>query len=96
MRVVEANDTQALCRTSTGREEVVDLLVVGPQVEGTWLLVHIGVARHAMSEAEARATEDAHAALAAVLEGRPVDAFFADLPVETVEGRPHPLAGGSS
>ena len=96
MQVVEANDTQALCRTRTGREEVVDLLVVGPQAEGSWLLVHLGIARHGMSAEDAAATDDAHAALAAALEGRSTDGFFADLPTETLEDRPHPLAGGSS
>jgi hydrogenase assembly chaperone HypC/HupF len=95
MQVVEASDTQALCRSSAGAEEVVDLLVVGPQQEGTWLLVHLGVARHTMTAADAAATDDALGALAAVLGGRPVDGFFADLAVETAEDRPHPLDRGA-
>jgi len=57
----------------------VDMLVVGPQVPGTWVLVHAGTAREVLGETRARQIQDALAALSAVAAGEPVDRFFADL-----------------
>ena len=64
MQVIEAGEFSALCRGSTGTEQV-DLILVGPQPEGSWLLVFLGTALEALS-AVARGETD-------------VDQFFPDL-----------------
>jgi len=63
-----------------------DMLIVGPQPAGTWVLAFHGAARRVLDEPEARQILDALAALAIALdadESKPpnqaLDALFADL-----------------
>ena len=53
MQVVESNDFVARCE---GRGETADLnmLLVGPQEPGTWVLNFLGSAREVLTEDEAR------------------------------------------
>lgn len=81
MQVVESHGFVARC---TGRGEVADLnmLLVGPQEPGTWVLNFLGSAREVLSAEEARRINDALDALEAVMRGDPdvdIDAHFADL-----------------
>jgi len=63
-----------------GRRETLDLMLVGDQPGGTWVLAFRGVAMRVMSAAEAGETNAALDALEAVLAGASnVDAHFADL-----------------
>lgn len=60
--------------------ERVNMMLVGPQPVGTWVLTSLGMAREALSEAEAATINDALAALAASLAGEYDAALhFADL-----------------
>lgn len=91
MRVVEGDGVWAVCEarspsTSSGRgaRERIDMLIVGAQPPGTWVLVFHGAARRVLGEVEARQTQDALDALALALRGDAdsagaVDALFADL-----------------
>ncbi len=74
--------TFAVCE-SRGTRRRVDMLLVGEQPRGTWVLEFHGVARRVMSADEAAQMLDALAALDAAL-SRPgdsatIDAMFADL-----------------
>jgi hydrogenase expression/formation protein HypC len=89
MRVVEGDGVAAICEgPSAGRErgarERIDMLIVGAQPPGTWVLVFHGVARRVLTDTEAQQTLDALDALGIALNapdsGREaIDALFADL-----------------
>jgi hydrogenase expression/formation protein HypC len=79
MRLLEAGTRQALCE-GRGQRERLDLMLVGEQAIGTWVLAFRGAAMRVMSTVEARETNAALDALEAVLAGEVnVDAHFADL-----------------
>jgi hydrogenase expression/formation protein HypC len=79
MQVVESGEFHARC-LGGGREETVDLTLVGPQKPGTWLLVFLGDAREVLDSRTAAQITSALAALHSVLNGNSdVDRFFPDL-----------------
>jgi hydrogenase expression/formation protein HypC len=79
MRLLEAGNGQALCE-GRGQRETLDLMLVGQQAIGTWVLAFRGAAMRVMSTIEARETNAALDALEAVLAGDGnVDVHFADL-----------------
>ena len=79
MRVLERGTGRARCE-GRGVEESLDLMLVGDQPVGTWVLAFRGTAMRVMSSAEARETTAALDALDAVLAGDDdVDMHFADL-----------------
>lgn len=68
----------------TVERQVLDMLIVGPQPAGTWVLAFHGAARRVLDPAEARQIDDALAALALALDrgeaaAPALDALFADL-----------------
>lgn len=79
MQVIEAGEFSALCR-GHGRSERVDLALVGPQPEGTWLLVFLGAAREVLTAEDAGLIASALEALSAVARGEThLDHLFPDL-----------------
>ncbi|WBL64644.1 HypC/HybG/HupF family hydrogenase formation chaperone [Thauera sp. WB-2] len=62
------------------RRERVNMMLLGPQPVGTWVLVSLGFAKEAVAEGELALIEEALAALAASLDGdyRAQD-YFSDL-----------------
>ena len=81
MQVVESHGFVARCE---GRGETADLnmLLVGPQEPGTWVLNFLGSAREVLSADDARKINDALDVLEAVMSGDEevdIDAHFADL-----------------
>ena len=79
LRVVELDGSFAWCEADQVRERL-DMMLVGDQPVGTWVLGFHGAARQVLSDAEAAHARDACQALAAVLSGDGrVDEFFADL-----------------
>jgi hydrogenase expression/formation protein HypC len=80
MRVVRPSGHVAWCEGRSGRE-LIDLALVGPQPEGTWVLTHLGAAREVLTPQAAASINDALDALAAALAGDAgrVEAAFADL-----------------
>jgi hydrogenase expression/formation protein HypC len=63
-----------------GRREHANMLLVGPQPLGTWVLVALGFAKEVVEPEELALIEDALAALAASLDGDYApDAHFRDL-----------------
>ncbi len=79
MQVVETDGSFAWCHCGAQRERL-DMLLVGEQPPGTWVMAFLGVARHVLTEQEAARSSAARQALAAALRGDgQVDEFFADL-----------------
>jgi hydrogenase expression/formation protein HypC len=80
LQVVEIDGSFAWCEAD-GQRERLDMMLVGDQAPGTWVLAFMGAARQVMSELEAGQARDGRQALAAVLRGDDgaVDGFFGDL-----------------
>lgn len=79
LQVVEVEEHHAWCEAD-GHRERLDMVLVGPQPVGTWVLGFQGSARQVMDELEAQQARAGRQALAAVMAGgSDVDAFFADL-----------------
>jgi hydrogenase assembly chaperone HypC/HupF len=79
MRVVEPDGSFAWCESDQQRERL-DMMLVGNQPTGTWVLGFHGAARQVLSEREAAQARAGRQALAAVQRGEScIDEFFADL-----------------
>ena len=79
LRVVALDGHFAWCEAGPERERL-DMILVGEQAVGTWVLAFQGAARHVLSDDEAAQAQASRDALAAVLRGEGgIDAFFADL-----------------
>ena len=89
MQVIEARGRHALCRYG---EEIrtVDMILVGEQPVGAWVLVFLDSARDVMTAEQAQKTADALRAIALVMQGETsVDHLFADLVGREPELPPH-------
>jgi hydrogenase assembly chaperone HypC/HupF len=79
MQVVEPRSRYALCRAD-GESREVDMILVGEQPAGTWVLVFLDAAREVIGAEDAARIGDALRALALVAQGETdVDHLFADL-----------------
>ncbi|MES9876522.1 MAG: HypC/HybG/HupF family hydrogenase formation chaperone [Candidatus Sedimenticola sp. 4PFRAG1] len=81
VQVIESRGFMALCSGRNGEEEV-NMMLIGPQPEGTWLLNFLGSAREVLSEEDAEKISSALDALSAVMSGDEnvnVDSYFPDL-----------------
>jgi hydrogenase expression/formation protein HypC len=79
LQVVERDGSFAWCEADDQRERL-DMMLVGDQPPGTWVLGFHGAARQVLSDTEAAWARAGRQALAAVLSGDgQVDDFFADL-----------------
>jgi hydrogenase assembly chaperone HypC/HupF len=79
MQLAADGTGRAACE-GRGQRETLDLMLVGPQLAGTWVLAFRGAAMRVMTADEARQTDAALDALEGVLAGEGnVDAHFADL-----------------
>ncbi len=79
MQIVELHGESARC-IYRGRETIVDMMLVGPQPSGTWLLVFLDTAREVLSEQKARQIADALEAMRLAMQGdNKIDHLFPDL-----------------
>jgi hydrogenase expression/formation protein HypC len=79
LQVVARDGSFAWCEAD-GQRERLDMMLVGDQPAGTWVLGFHGAARQVLSDTEAARARAGRQALAAVLSGDgQVDDFFADL-----------------
>jgi hydrogenase expression/formation protein HypC len=89
LQVVECAEQFAVCEAG-GRRERLNIMLVGEQPAGTWLLAFQGSAVRVLSEAEALQTRAALAALDAAMNGtEDFSAFFADLAAREPSLPPH-------
>lgn len=91
MRIERVDGTVAVAAREaadgTVERHQLDMLILGSQPPGTWVLAFHGAARRVLDEVEARQILDALSALAIALDGggsqdrsqRSLDALFADL-----------------
>ena len=78
MQVLEPGLGWAWCDDAGARRRV-DMMLVGEQPRGTWVLVFQEAAREVLGERRAPQVRDALRAMQAVMRGDPVDELFADL-----------------
>ncbi len=89
MQVIEPRGRYALCRCGEEVREV-DMILVGEQEAGAWVLVFLDAAREVITAEQAAKTADALQALALVMRGETsVDHLFADLIGREPELPPH-------
>ena len=68
VQVIEAGDCVALCRGLNGDEHV-NMMLIGDQPVGTWVLSYLGSARRVLDESEAMDINRALADLRALILG---------------------------
>lgn len=78
MTVLEGDDSEALCERR-GETLRVSMLLIGAQLVGAKVLVHLGSAVRLLGDLEAAQIDDALDAVQEALEGKNVDHRFADL-----------------
>ncbi len=79
MQIIEPRGRYALC-CYADEVRTVDMILVGDQPAGAWVLVFLDAAREVITEERAAKTADALRALALVMQGETsVDHLFADL-----------------
>lgn len=80
MRVIECGPAYAICDYA-GEHREIDMMLVGEQPPGTWILVFIDAAREVVTSEDARKISDALSSLNAVMNGDDgnVDLLFADI-----------------
>ncbi|HSO07069.1 MAG TPA: HypC/HybG/HupF family hydrogenase formation chaperone [Pelomicrobium sp.] len=79
MQVVSGDDVAAVCERR-GERATINMMLVGAQPPGTWVLTFMGAAREVLSGADAAQIDAALDAVAAALAGNTdVDHYFSDL-----------------
>ncbi|PLX35075.1 MAG: HypC/HybG/HupF family hydrogenase formation chaperone [Hyphomicrobiales bacterium] len=81
VRVIESGEFMARCEGRNGIEDV-NMMLIGPQPEGTWVLNFLGSAREVLSEEDALKIDKALDGLAALMGNDgpvDVDSYFPDL-----------------
>ncbi|MCP4046048.1 MAG: HypC/HybG/HupF family hydrogenase formation chaperone [Gammaproteobacteria bacterium] len=81
VQVVKPGEFVATCRGRNGEEQV-NMMLIGSQPEGTWLLNFLGSAREVLTEHEAKNINKALDGLAAIMSGDTninIDSYFPDL-----------------
>ncbi|QPK65219.1 HypC/HybG/HupF family hydrogenase formation chaperone [Methylomonas sp. LL1] len=79
MQVIEPRGESALC-AYRGQTSLIDMMLVGEQPAGTWLLVFLDAAREVIDAEKARQIADALEAMRLAMQGETAfDHLFADL-----------------
>lgn len=90
VQVVESQEVMALCRGRNG-DESVNMLLIGQQPAGTWVLSFLGWAREVIDEQQAKEIDLALDGLQKIMDGADtidVDHHFPGLGQATVEAVP--------
>ncbi len=81
VQIIETGEFMALCRGRNGEEQI-NMMLIGPQPEGTWVLNFLGSAREVLSEEYAEKINKALDGLTAIMQGEidiDVDSYFPGL-----------------
>lgn len=81
VQIIEAGEFTARCRGRNG-EEMINMMLIGPQAEGAWVLSFLGSAREVLSAEDASNIDRALDGLSAVMQGESeidVDYYFPGL-----------------
>lgn len=68
VQIVEAGEIVALCRGRNGDEQV-NMMLIGPQPVGTWVLNFLGSAREVITQQDAMNINKALDGLTAIMQG---------------------------
>ena len=89
MQVVELQGVYAVCEAD-GKQELIDMRLVGEQTVGTWILNFLGGAREVLTAENAQQIQQALLAMDSIANGTgDIDHFFADLIDREPELPPH-------
>mmetsp|Transcript_6268 Transcript_6268/g.14402 ORF Transcript_6268/g.14402 Transcript_6268/m.14402 type:complete len:112 (-) Transcript_6268:669-1004(-) len=89
MQVIETRGTHALCGAD-GKQELIDMILVGEQSEGTWILNFLGAAREVLTEESAEHIRQALLAMSDIMQGdHQIDHLFSDLIDREITLPPH-------
>ncbi len=89
MQVIESSALSALCEAD-GKQERIDMMLVGEQAPGTWILNFLGAAREVMTAEHAANVRQALTAMSDIMQGKnEVEHLFADLIAREPELPPH-------
>ena len=83
LKIVEVGDFVARGEGRNGTEDV-NMMLIGPQPVGTWVMNYLGSAREVLSEAEAATINNALDGLSAIMSGEDdvdIDHYFPDIGV---------------
>lgn len=80
VKIIRSGEFVALCKGRNG-EEKVNMMLIGPQTKGTWVLNFLGSAREVLSEEEAMQINKALDGLSAIMSGQDIEVkdYFPDL-----------------
>ncbi|MGR9044622.1 MAG: HypC/HybG/HupF family hydrogenase formation chaperone [Gammaproteobacteria bacterium] len=85
MKIIAYQGEWALCE-SDGQQRQIDMMLLGKQAVGSWVLVFLDTARELLSERQAQQITDALRAVQLTLQGEnSVEHLFADLLDKTPE-----------
>ncbi len=80
MQIIESNEFMAKCRGRNGKIETVNMMLVGKQDKGTWIVNFLGSAREILNNDEAKKINLAFDALEKVMENNPenidIESYF--------------------
>ena len=81
VQVIESGEFVATCRGRNGDEQV-NMMLIGAQPEGTWVLNFLGSAREVLTEQDAQNIDKALDGLSAIMSGNSnidIDSYFPGL-----------------
>ena len=81
VKIIEPGEFVSLCEGRNGREEV-NMMLIGSQPAGTWVLNFLGSAREVLSETDAENINKALDGLTAIMQGEEeidMDSYFPGL-----------------
>lgn len=81
VQIVEAGELVALCRGRNGDEQV-NMMLIGPQPVGTWVLNFLGSAREVITQQDAMNINKALDGLTAIMQGEgniDIESYFPGL-----------------
>ncbi|HEB55202.1 MAG TPA: HypC/HybG/HupF family hydrogenase formation chaperone [Gammaproteobacteria bacterium] len=81
LQIIESTECMARCRGRNGEEQV-NMMLIGPQPVGTWVLNFLGSAREVISEQDAENINKALDGLTAIMQGKTdinIDDYFPGL-----------------
>ncbi|TVP86790.1 MAG: HypC/HybG/HupF family hydrogenase formation chaperone [Thioalkalivibrio sp.] len=88
MQVLETGEFMALCERHGERRQL-NMMLVGPQPVGTWVLALQDHAREVLTPEQARQVDQAVQSLEAAMRGETdLDGFFSDLELPSAGGPP--------
>jgi len=88
MRVVESDEFTALCERR-GEQRRLNMMLIGPQPVGTWVLAIMDHAREVLAPEQAQQIDEAVSGLEAAMRGETdLDSFFADIQLPSAIGPP--------